>query len=213
MESVFESEMFPDMPGINEDLCLCKGKEHTISVAYTYEQKEKAEKTFGADFYAMISDVLIGEGLAEVCKVITKAGFSPEEKTPISLRDLPEVFGNSGAKFAVCGIRLAAELGELEEYRYTKENSFSSTKARTYPVGNMHGVEIYVDPLLLWDDKRIFLCQNLFANFRIANKGTAIDERTLAPKSQAAVTIVTEDPLSTVYEVNDLLSPDLDQTL
>jgi hypothetical protein len=63
---------------------------------------------------------------------------------------------NGPAKFAICNPKIGTYLQQLNAYTYASINKINYS-GMPYPIGNIAGITIYVDPYMSWDDTTVYL--------------------------------------------------------
>lgn len=106
------------------------------------------------------------------------------------------------ASYIVTNGTLAAVLSEGSNYALQPEDATMNGNGQLYPMGKVAGITIYVDPYMLYDDKRILLGRKnnpdqpgiIFVPYLMAQSINLISEATFAPRmllrSRYAVTEV-----------------------
>ena len=201
-----ESKDFPSLPAINQSLSLEEAEDHKIYIDVPADYLTKIKDKLGdVDVVTLLNSAMINEAKQEIAKQITKAAFKGQNFEDISLEDLAEVFRNSRAKYAICSVRTGANIQEREEYKSKPlQNSFASNPGVTYEIGKWHDIQIWVDPFLSWDDKRIALIEEDFLNFRIKTEGEPKESSNIPAKIIATASIVNTPPVVHQYNITDL---------
>jgi hypothetical protein len=95
------------------------------------------------------------------------------------------------ATFAVTNITIATLLQSNAQYQFSPiQNNIPQTGGNLYPIGNMFGLTIYVDPLMAGSDNRVLVGRKggkdepgvHFCPYVIAETYRTIAEATMAPK-------------------------------
>jgi hypothetical protein len=103
-----------------------------------------------------------------------------------------KIRGRRGAaNFAVTNGQVATALQDISGFTsYAMSNTFNQQGGSLYPVGQVAGVTIYVDPLMGWNDNRVLVGRKgdgnspglVFMPYLMAESVSTIAEGTMAPK-------------------------------
>jgi len=145
---------------------------------------------FGINPYEQLTSVISNEFAQSAAKCITK---KLAEQPPFII-DTVDDYKNilkycSTRKYIITNAAIGSALQDTLEYVSVEIKTINNASGLMYNVGKLKDAEIYVDPYMRWDDTRIYVFDEPFANFYLKplDKIITVSENTFAPRIEAYI--------------------------
>ena len=196
---------FDDLPGVGKS----EWTDGRISMSVTREQIESFKADHGLDVEEMVKGVLANEVYQSLSKVIstTVRNRKPEEikwqkDTAFWLSSLLE---KCKPLFIVTNLSVAANLQYIQQFQTKKLDNNMSANGSLYDTGTFDGVPVYVDPMMLYDEKELAIVESNFLEYEIdEEKVKLVMEGTSAPKIEINFRYKINEAKSSLYEIKEL---------
>jgi len=196
---------FDDLPGIGKE----EWERGQICISITQEQVNNVKELANVDILNMAENVLTNEVYQELSKTISRTARNKRineiEWGQNSIEWLSKILLEGEPNFIITNTTVGACLQDTDHFISTPITTFSTLKESLYNLGTFDGINVYVDPRMLFSEDELAIIKNDFLEYYIDEETAKIVVAGLdATKIILNYRYKIHNSDSTVYKINNI---------
>lgn len=174
---------YEDLPGLNLDIDASKGEEFELRLQNSRKQLEDLLNS-NYDLNIVIKNIISNEIYNNIARIISKELFS--KKIEHTIEDLHAFLDNNKlGKYIITSSSIGYYITEYEKFNPIP-NDILIPKSNINLIGYIGETKIYVDPYMMWIDRKMAIFSDDFFNF----KEGSIDAKSIQTDLSARISYI-----------------------